>query len=120
MLAERDAIGSRRSAALSTTALVPLTIPFTTGPGTLAAAAAVGAARPALGAELIAYVLGVSAAAIALAAVVALLYGSADRVIAWLGPERSQAAMRLCAFLLLCIGIQILLLGLHDAWLPRA
>ena len=77
---------------------------------------ALGTARPALSAELVPYFLGLSAAAIALAVLVALLYGSADRAIAWLGREISQALARLSAFLLLCVGIQILVLGLHDVW----
>ena len=93
---------------------MPLTIPFTTGPGTFAAAMALGTARPALSADLLPYFLGLSAAAIAV--LVALLYGSADRAIAWLGREKSQALARLSAFLLLCVGIQILVLGLHEVW----
>ena len=103
--------------AASAAAFVPLTIPLTTGPGTFAAAIALGATRPALGADLLPYFLGLSAAAIAMAVLVALLYGWADRAIAWLGREKSQALVRLSAFLLLCVGIQILVLGLHEAWL---
>lgn len=97
-------------------ALVPLTIPFTTGPGTLAAAMALGAARPDSGTDLLAYVCGMSGAAVALAALVGLLYGLADRAIAWFGRELSQTLVRLSAFLLLCVGIQIVVLGLHEVW----
>ena len=110
------ALGSSSPNASSAAAFVPLTIPFTTGPGTFAAAMALGTARPALSADLLPYFLGLSAAAIALAVLVALLYGSADRAIAWLGREKSQALARLSAFLLLCVGIQILVLGLHEVW----
>jgi multiple antibiotic resistance protein len=110
--ADAPALGSSAPAA----ALVPLTIPFTTGPGTLAAATALGAARPESGADLVAYVVGLSVAVVALAGLVALLYGSADRAIAWLGRERSEVLARLSAFLLLCVGIQILVLGLREVW----
>jgi multiple antibiotic resistance protein len=113
---ETLAFGSSSPNAASIATLVPLTIPFTTGPGTLAAAIALGAARPDSGADQLAYLFGMSAAAIALAALVALLYGSADRALEWLGREKSQALARLSAFALLCVGIQILVTGLSAAW----
>jgi len=102
--------------AASGTAFVPLTIPFTTGPGTLAAAAALGASRPASGSDLLGYLFGVSTAAIVLAVLVALLYGTADRAIAWLGRDKSLGLARLSAFILLCVGIQIVAQGLREVW----
>jgi len=97
-------------------AFVPLTIPFTTGPGTLSAAMALGAVRPASGTDLLAYVFGMSIAAIALAALVGVLYGLADRAINWLGPNATQTLRRVSASLLLCVGAQIVIFGLHDLW----
>jgi len=114
MLAEtKDNI---HSADANASAFVPFTIPFTTGPGTLAAAIALGSVHPVAWTDFFAYFLGLSAAAFALAAMVAILYGSAERIAAWLGPARAQILARLSAFMLLCIGIEILVRGAHEAW----
>jgi len=58
---------------------------------------------------------GLSGAAIAVAISVGACYASADRVVALLGPARARVLNRLSAFLLLCIGVQILLTGLQGA-----
>src|SRR5690348_16760073 len=58
-------------------ALFPLTIPFTTGPGTVAVAVALGAGHPRDGALF--FYLGVTAAAAAMAVVIWVAFGSADR-----------------------------------------
>ena len=49
-------------------AFFPLTLPFTTGPGTIAVAIALGSSRPAGADALAAYVLGATAATLAMAA----------------------------------------------------
>jgi len=41
-------------------------------------------------------------------------YRFADRVLAVLGPSGARVVSRLVAFLLLCIGTQIMLNGVHD------
>jgi len=89
-------------------ALYPLTIPFTTGPGTIAVAIAWGSGKPEGTMEAIAFVSGATLAAVAVAASVAVFYGLAHRLIAFLGEGSARALMRLSAFLLLCAGIQIL------------
>lgn len=90
-------------------AFFPLTLPFTTGPGTIAVAVALGAGRPAVG--LLAFFLGMSAAAGAIALVVWLCYRSADQVGRLIGASARRTIARLSAFLLLCIGVQIMING---------
>lgn len=92
-------------------AFFPLTIPFTTGPGTMSVAIALGSNLPAGTPRQVSYVIGASAAALAVAILVWLTYRSADSLLAWLGKGRVRVLSRLFAFLLLCIGVQITLGG---------
>lgn len=93
-------------------AFIPLTIPMTTGPGTIAVAITLGSGKQSL-LEGAPYFLAVTLAAVAVASSIALLYGSAHRIIRLLGEARARVFMRLSAFLLLCIGVQILVEGIH-------
>jgi multiple antibiotic resistance protein len=54
---------------------------------------------------------GVTLAAVAIAALVWSLYASADRVLKRLGEGGARVLSRLVAFLLLCIGVQIMVTG---------
>ncbi|MBP2312783.1 MarC family protein [Azospirillum soli] len=99
-------------------AFFPLTIPFTTGPGTISVCIALGATRPANPAALEEFFLGLSTAALAIAVLIWLSYRSADRLVALLGKTRARTLTRLFAFLLLCVGVQILLNGVLDALGP--
>ncbi len=101
------------SDAMDSMAFFPLTMPFTTGPGTIAVAVALGAERPASGLGLLPFFLGVSAAALAIAVLVWLAYRWADIMANALSASGRKTASRLTAFLLLCIGVQILLAGLE-------
>jgi len=96
-------------------AFFPLTMPFTTGPGTISVAIALSASRPTDTVDLVPYFAGASAAAVAVAVTVGLCYASADRVVALFGQARSRIITRLSAFLLLCIGVQIFLVGAQNA-----
>lgn len=95
-------------------AFFPLTMPFTTGPGTISVAIALGANQPVHAADLAPFFAGVSAAAIAVSVAVWFAYGAADHVVEWMGPARARVVTRLSAFLLLCVGVQILLNGVID------
>lgn len=99
-------------------AFFPLTLPFTTGPGTIAVSVALGAGHPASDKGLLGFFLGVSLAALVVAALIALLYSVADRLGEWLGRSASQTIGRLSAFILLCIGVQVFLAGVTDALGP--
>jgi multiple antibiotic resistance protein len=96
-------------------AFFPLTLPLTTGPGTIAVAIALGAQRPAAGVPLAQFFVGVSAAALANAVIVWLLYRSTERVSRIMSRSGRDILARLVSFLLLCIGVQILLSGVEDA-----
>ena len=89
----------------------PITFPLTTGPGTIAASIALGAQMPS---TPILYLAGAAVAAIG-AALVSLslywLFKNAARVMDRLGDVGMLVMMRLMAFILLCIGIQIMWTG---------
>ncbi|MDQ1081992.1 MarC family protein [Pseudoroseomonas cervicalis] len=95
-------------------AFFPLTMPFTTGPGSIAVAITLSAAQPIDGTGLWAFFAGVSAAAAVTALTVWIAYNWADRLIALLGRNGTRVVMRMAAFLLLCIGVQILSAGVQD------
>jgi multiple antibiotic resistance protein len=98
-------------------AFFPLTMPFTTGPGTIAVAISLGAERPASGLGLLGFFLGVSAAALAIALLIWLGYRSTDLIVGRIGISARRSLSRLMAFLLLCIGVQIMVSGFDDALL---
>jgi multiple antibiotic resistance protein len=94
-------------------AFYPLTMPLTVGPGSISVAITIGAQRPQNLALTDAVILG-AAAAVALFAIsvtVLLCYRFADRMVALLGPSGISVLVRLSAFILLCIGIQIIWSG---------
>ncbi len=94
-------------------AFFPLTMPFTTGPGTISVAVALGSVRPA-NQPVAAFFVGVTLAAVAIALCVWVAYANADRLLARLGPGGARTLTRLVAFLLLCIGVQIMLTGVEQ------
>ena len=89
-------------------AFFPLTMPITTGPGSIAVAIALASERPQNGEGTIPFFGGLTLAAIATAATVWLSYVFADRLFMRLGEEGADVVGRLSAFLLLCIGVQIM------------
>ncbi|TXN19859.1 MarC family protein [Methylobacterium sp. WL9] len=96
-------------------AFFPLTLPLTTGPGSIAVAIALGSNRPAGGAAFAAFATGTSAAALAIALTIGLTYSWADWITDLLGQARIRIIARLAAFILLCIGVQITMNGVLDA-----
>lgn len=102
-------------------AFYPLTRPLTVGPGSIAVAITLGANEPRrLGANLLAML----AAAIGSAFVAATIYpcyGYANRLAVLIGPTGMNVIVRLSAFLLVCIGVQILWNGTSEllSSLPR-
>ena len=99
-------------------ALFPLTIPFTTGPGTIAVSVALGAEHPLVFSGSLHFFVGLSAAAVGNAAVIWVAYRLGDRVAHMLGPTGTRTVTRLFAFLLLCIGVQILITGVEGVLGP--
>lgn len=95
-------------------AFFPLTLPFTTGPGTIAVAITLGAERPKGSVQALAFFFGVTLAAVANAAIIWIAYRFADRLTAIMGATARQVVVRLSAFLLVCIGVQILVTAVGD------
>ena len=95
-------------------AFFPLTLPFTTGPGTIAVAITIGAERAPNGGGLAAFFIGASIAVVLNALIIWLAYRFADRLTNFIGPTARQVIVRLTAFLLMCIGVQILLTAVED------
>lgn len=99
-------------------AVVPLTLPLTAGPGTIAVAIGLSADHPGSGHNEMLFMLGLSLAATAALLVVFLCYRFVDVVAARLGAGTMRVLNRLIAFVLLCIGVQILILGATDVLGP--
>ena len=100
-------------------AFFPLTLPLTTGPGTIAASIALGAERRGTGTgDLLVSALSSLLVAATVAASVWLAYAYAAALVRRLGPQGALIASKLAAFLLLCIGAQIMLTGVTDALRP--
>ena len=55
-----------------------------------------------------------TAAAAALAVAIWIAYRSADRIASLMGSTGTRTVSRLAAFILLCIGVQILIVGVQD------
>jgi multiple antibiotic resistance protein len=106
---EKEVPADRAEADPEQLAFFPLTLPFTTGPGTIAVAITLGADRPAAGAGLAIFFTGCTLAALANALIVWVTYRYADRVSDFVGATGRLVVGRLSAFLLMCIGVQILL-----------
>ena len=95
-------------------AFYPLTMPLTTGPGTISVAVALSAEHPPPGHGLLPFMSGLSAAALAMSVLIWVAYRYADSVIMVLGRGGARVMSRLVAFLLLCIGTQIMVNGVED------
>jgi multiple antibiotic resistance protein len=118
MLTEPDATEQRRSETPyprsvdvppSRLAFYPLTMPLTTGPGTISVAISIGAGRPSgFHASSLAFFVETLAAVALIAVLVYLLYRHSARLADLIGPTGTTIIVRLSAFLLFCIGIQVL------------
>jgi len=88
-------------------AFFPLTMPLTVGPGTISVAITLGTRSP--NAESLAWVaVGAMLAVIAVSLSIYLSYRFAAGVLRYLGKTGTDVFMRLSAFILLCLGAQIL------------
>jgi multiple antibiotic resistance protein len=96
-------------------AFYPLTMPITTGPGTISVMIALGSSHPTSGQLLdrVAFTAAALAANAGLAIIIYLCFAFADRLTRLLGNSATLVMMRLSAFILFCIGIQITWSGLQ-------
>ena len=90
-------------------AFYPLTMPLTTGPGTISVAVSLGTNRPhTIGeGQILWFMIQMTLATALLCASIYVLYRNADSMSRWLGSTGTSVITRLSAFLLFCIGIQI-------------
>jgi multiple antibiotic resistance protein len=89
-------------------AFYPLTFPLTVGPGSISVAITLGANdAPRAGFEIVPFVAGIVGAFL-ISASVYFCYVFADRLARRLGPTTLTVVTQLVAFLLICIGVQIL------------
>ncbi|SAL57076.1 MarC family protein [Caballeronia telluris] len=101
-------------------AFFPLTIPLTTGPGSIATAIALNANRThKLSEFLVSAVASIAISALIALAVYMTLSHSA-RFARYLGIDGTKVAMRISSFLLLCVGVQIMLTGISEFLIPLA
>jgi multiple antibiotic resistance protein len=104
--AERDDLGQR--------AFYPLTMPLTVGPGSISVAITLGAnpeqGMRELGMTALAHIVGVVLVSLS----VYVCYRYADPILKRVGRVGTSVFMRLSAFILLCIGVQICWNGVHS------
>jgi multiple antibiotic resistance protein len=94
-------------------AFYPLTMPLTVGPGAISVALTLGA-NPTKGLRpLVETALGHAFGILVVTVSVYLCYRYANRIVRTLGPIGTGVVVRLSAFILLCIGVQICWNGLH-------
>jgi multiple antibiotic resistance protein len=117
MLNAPDATEQRRSetpeppsmdVAPSRLAFYPLTMPLTTGPGTISVAISVGAGRPSgFHVSSVAFFVETLVATALLSVLIYGFYRNSARLAQWIGVTGTTIVVRLSAFLLFCIGIQV-------------
>ena len=93
-------------------AFYPLTMPLTVGPGSISVALTLGA-NPTRGFPLATTALGHALGILIVSTGVYFCYRYADRILKKLGKTGTGVVVRLSAFILLCIGVQICWNGLH-------
>jgi multiple antibiotic resistance protein len=94
-------------------AFYPMTMPLTVGPGSISVALTLGANPPPGFRSLLLTVLAHAAGILLVAVGVFLCYRYADRILRKLGATGTSVVVRLSAFILLCIGVQICWNGVH-------
>ena len=103
----------------SAKAFFPLTVPLTTGPGSMAIAIALTASRSYD--KLSTFLLSATASvviSVLVMIVIYLVYSRAARLAHYLGVDGTRIALRASSFLLLCIGVQIILTGVEGFLAP--
>jgi multiple antibiotic resistance protein len=96
-------------------AFYPLTMPLTTGPGTISVAISLGAGRPSgFRASSLAFFVETLAATALLSILIYGFYRNSPRLAQLIGVTGTTIVVRLSAFLLFCIGIQVAWNGLSE------
>ena len=97
-------------------AFYPFTMPLTVGPGSISAAIALGSQRPSVVDWPQLMLLGGAATTgiLAISATIYFCYRYAEGIVGKLGVSGTNVVVRLSAFILLCIGIQIIWNGVSE------
>ena len=99
-------------------AFYPLSFPLTVGPGSISIAITLGASLPSRGVPLVVTALGSLAGLVTVALAIYLAYRYAPRMVRLLGESGTAVFLRLSAFILLCIGVQICWDGFSELLAP--
>jgi multiple antibiotic resistance protein len=90
-------------------------MPLTTGPGTISVAISLGAGRPSgFHASSLEFFVETLAATALLSVLIYGFYRNSARLAKWIGQTGTTIVVRLSAFLLFCIGIQVAWNGLSE------
>jgi multiple antibiotic resistance protein len=110
---ETDAENETRDHDLVQEAFYPFTFPITSGPGTLVALLTLTAhtSDPVLSRKILAH-LGIFLAVLALSVLVYFCYAYSPKITKAISPNTAHGILRVVAFILLCIGVQIAWNGL--------
>ena len=114
--AEQEQVHAQRKVSpqdISDRAFYPLTLPLTVGPGSISVALTLGASQAIHDNGWIRLVAAFVGPAL-MSATIYLSYRFAERLARFLGQTAMNVIVRLAAFILLCIGVQIFTHGLHD------
>jgi multiple antibiotic resistance protein len=116
---ERTAEADEVSYALTAKSFYPFTFPLTVGPGSLVVTLTLSAqaTQHTIPETLIAHA-GIMLAAIAMSILVFVCYANAPRITRAIAPTTAHGILRVIAFFLLCIGVQITWNGLHALLTP--
>jgi multiple antibiotic resistance protein len=104
--------GLQDPAAVATEAFYPLTLPLTVGPGSISVAITIGANHPQSVRSFLTASVSSLLGVVLICLSVYLCYRYAERLSKFLGGAGTAVVVRLSAFILLCIGVQIMWNGL--------
>ena len=104
--------------ALEQQAFYPLTMPLTAGPGSIAVTVALGAGGPRMDGSgyFFMFSIGAILATACICAAIYACYAYAYRIRRLIGETGIGITLRLSAFILLCIGVQIIWGGIQELW----
>jgi multiple antibiotic resistance protein len=111
---ESEAARTAPPADIASMAFYPLTMPLTTGPGSVAAAIALVVQGPFSADRFIGVAVQVVIVAVAVCVTIYLCYRWSGWLSRHLGVAATRIFTRVAAFLLLCVGVQIIITGVLD------
>jgi multiple antibiotic resistance protein len=113
---KEDLAADGKEADYANQAFYPFTLPLTTGPGTIAIMISLGLSRSRYNEfnENVSFFVGGLLATVVMSAAIYVCFAYSDRVQKLLGRGGTDIAVRLSAFILFCIGVQIVWVGVSD------